>query len=218
MNNLGELQNIINYEFNNINLLEQALTHSSYANEKGVDSYERLEFLGDAIIELIVSEYIYKFKELDSGNLTKLRSALVSTTYFNNISLKLKLDKYVRLSKSVVSLSKKNTADLFESLIGAMYLDGGINAVKDLILKYVIKDEKNIQDCIKNSIDYKSQLQELMQKNVKSFEYKLSNSYGASHDMTFEVDLYIEGLKVSSASGKSIHLAEQECAKKYLNQ
>ena len=89
MNNLDELQNLIDYKFNDINLLEQALTHSSYANEIGVESYERLEFLGDAIIELIVSEYIYKFKELDSGNLTKLRSALVSTTYFNNISLKL---------------------------------------------------------------------------------------------------------------------------------
>ena len=110
---MNSLNNEINYSFKNPNLLKSALTHSSYSNEFGGESYERLEFLGDAVLELVVSDYIYKFNELDSGILSKLRAGLVSTSYLKGISESLKLDKLVLKSKSLSMLSDKTKADLF---------------------------------------------------------------------------------------------------------
>ena len=217
MSNLSSLQNEIKYVFNDLNWLEIALTHSSYANEHNVENYERLEFLGDAVIELVVSTFIFSFKELDSGVLSKLRAGLVSTEYLSKISDKLGLVQLVRKSKSLNTLSKKNTADLFESLIGAIYLDGGLDIAKDIVYRYVVVSEENIQRVLKTCIDYKSRFQEEMQKTGKSFEYRLLNSFGLDHDKTFEYGLFIENELVSKGKGKSIHLAQEECSEQYYN-
>jgi len=214
MNNLEEL---INYNFQNKELLITALTHSSYANEHNVENYERLEFLGDAVIELVVSSYIFSFKELDSGVLSKLRAGLVSTEYLSKISEDLQLVNLVRKSKSLLNLSKKNTADLFESMIGAVYLDGGIEKTKEIIGRFIIKSEENIQNILRSCIDYKTRFQEEMQKLGKVFEYKQLNSYGLDHDKTFEYGLFIENELVAKGKGKSIHLAQEECAEQYYN-
>ena len=215
MNNFNEIEEKIGYEFKDKSLIQTALTHISYSNEKHIDSYERLEFLGDAVVELIVSDFIFSFKELDCGILSKLRAGLVSTDYLSNISIELGLVELVKKSKSLNKLSKKNTADLFESLIGAIYLDGGIYNARKIVEKYVIISVDNVQNVLKSCVDYKTRFQEDMQKVGKKFEYKLLNSTGLAHDMTFECGLFIENELISKAIGKSIQLAQEGCAKKY---
>lgn len=215
MNNLKDLQNILNYNFNNISLLEEALTHKSYANEFMTESYERLEFLGDAIIEFVVSDTIVNYKELGAGELSKLRASLVSTSYLYNISINLGLDKLAKKSKSLPSLSKKNTADLFESVVGAVYLDGGLQKAKDIIDKYIIINEKNITNVLEKSRDYKTLLQELLQSKAITFKYDVIKTTGKDHNKTFYVKLTV-GDDIVTGMGLSIQSAEEDCAKKYL--
>ena len=216
MNNIEKLQDLIGYWFNDVSLLKEALTHSSYANENNTRSYERLEFLGDAVIELIVSDYIYNHLNFGAGDLTKLRASLVSTDYFKNIVCEIGLDKMAYKSKSLQQLSKKNIADLLESLLGAIYVDGGYDNAKKLVYKYIIKGEDNIGFVLKNSIDYKTVLQELCQANTDKFEYKVLSSSGLDHEKVFEVGLYINEELVCAAKDRSIQLAEENCAQVYL--
>lgn len=215
MNNMQELQNLIGYTFKDLKLLKTALTHISYANESGEESYERLEFLGDAVIEMVVSDYIIKFKELDAGVLTKLRANLVSTENLSKISTMLSIMQSVKKSRSLPTLSKKNTADIFESLIGAIYLDSGLEEARKIVDRFVIVSETHIQEILKKCVDYKTKFQEDMQSKGNSFEYKVLNSSGLDHDKTFECGLYLNGVLVSKATGKSIHMAEEQCAKHY---
>lgn len=217
MSNFEKLEKIIGYKFNNKTLLSNALTHISYAHENNVDSYERLEFLGDAIIELVVSEYIYDNLQVDVGVLTKLRASLVSTDNLFNISNILKLSTFASIGKSLQSLSKKNTADLFESLLGAIYLDGGMAEAKKLIDRYVIVNNENIQNHIRCCVDYKTKLQEYLQSVGKSFRYEVLSSRGLDHEKVFEVGLFVNDELVTSGSGKSIQKAEAICAEKYIN-
>lgn len=218
MNNLKNLQSKIGYEFKDVSNLEMAFTHQSYANEHdGVESYERLEFLGDAVIEMIVSKHIFDYVKFSSGILTKIRSYLVSTENLSKISKDLGLDKYMLCSKSLTSIGKKNCADLFESLIGAIFIDGGIDPCERIIQEYIIKDKENMDFAIENCEDSKTQVQELCQKQGKIFEYILVGSFGQDHEKIFEVSLMIEGEKVSQNSGHSIREAEENCARNYLN-
>lgn len=213
---MNKIESILGYVFANKELLNLALTHSSFANENYCSSNDRLEFLGDAVIELVVSDYIFaNFPDLNSGLLTKLRASLVSTKNFNELTMSLGLQDYILKSKSLPNLSDKTKADLFESIIGAVYLDGGLNEAKKLIEKFVIVDKNNIDNHIKNCIDYKSKLQEEMQKSATPFEYVLINECGQAHDKTFEVELLIDGKVVAKSTGKSIHLAQENCAKMY---
>jgi len=217
MNNLDNLQEKIGYKFKNLDLLVQALTHQSYANDNSTISYERLEFLGDAVIELIVSDYIYNNFEIDSGNSTKLRASLVSTSYLSKVSEMLELDKIAYKSKSLQKMSKKNIADLFESVMGAVYIDGGMENAKQLIMKFIIIDDINVGQVIKNSIDYKSRLQEYMQAEGKTFEYTLLAVVGPDHQRQFKVSLDVDGMSVATAVGTSIRSAEEKCAEAFLN-
>ncbi|MGN0961138.1 MAG: ribonuclease III [Christensenellales bacterium] len=217
MINLENLQNLIGYKFKDISLLEMSLTHQSYANDNNVHSYERLEFLGDAVIELIVSDYIYHLSDFDAGVSTKLRASLVSTEYLFNVSNKLELPSLVLKSKSLQQLGKKNTADLFESLIGAVYLDGGLSYAKDIINKFVIISKENVRLVMRTCVDYKSKFQELMQAKGNTFEYKLLSSSGLDHEKIFEVGLFINDQNVATARASSIHSAEEKCAEIYLN-
>ena len=117
----------LGYEFKDISLLETAFTHLSYSNEHGVDSYERLEYLGDSVLQLVVSEYLYhNFPQLTSGELSKYRSHLVSTKNLSSITKKLHFDKYIKLGKALNSVSDALMADLFESVLASIYLDGGM--------------------------------------------------------------------------------------------
>ena len=212
---MNNIEQNVGYVFRNKDLLKTAITHSSLSNEIGGDNYERLEFLGDAVVELIVSNEIYKYEFLDSGLLTKLRASLVSTSNFSNISTNLKLDKEILKSKSLNTLSEKTKADILESILGAIYLDGGLEEVQKIVNKYIIIDENNIREHLANCIDYKTKFQEDMQKQKKSFEYRVVNESGQDHNKTFTVQLSIDGKVVTMSSGRSIHMAEEECARKY---
>ena len=203
--------------FSNQELLTQALTHISYANEKNCEHYERLEFLGDAVIELAVSEYIFSHFTIGSGNLSKLRASLVSTENLNNISNLLDLEKYILKSNSLTKISKKTNADLFESIIGAVFLDGGFEKAVGLIDKFVIVNIDNVNKHLDTCEDAKTKVQELLQKSGSTWEYKMIDSYGMDHDKTFVVTLLVDGKPVAEAKGKSLHLAENECAKLYLH-
>lgn len=214
---MEELQKRIGYTFKDVSLLTRALTHQSYANDNNVISYERLEFLGDAVIELVVSDYIYNFCEFDAGISTRLRASLVSTEYLQNVSHELGLPELVLKSKSLSVLGKKNTADLVESLIGAIYLDGGVNEAKRVIDENIIISDDNVRYVMLTAIDYKSKFQELMQSEGREFEYRVLSSSGLAHEKTFEVGLYIDGEEVARNTATSIHSAEEQCARDYIN-
>lgn len=216
MSNLESVEKRVGYSFLDKRLLEQSLTHLSYANEMGVESYERLEFLGDAVVELVVSDYIYRNLNFDVGVSTRLRASLVSTDSLSKISQDLELDKIAKKSRSLSQLSKKNIADLFESLIGAIYIDGGVDEARKVIEKLVIKDMENIRFVIRNSIDYKSRFQEYMQKQSQHFEYKVISSEGLDHIKTHTIGLWINEEKIVEFTASSKQIAEEKCAEYYL--
>ena len=216
MSDFCNIEKLIDYNFNNKDLLKTAMTHQSYANEVGGESYERLEFLGDAIIELIVSSHIYDNYNFEVGVLTKLRSSLVSTDYLYEVSKELGLDKIALKSRSLSQLGKKNIADLFESMIGAIYIDGGLDTAKNIVYRFVIKSAENIKFVLKNSIDYKTILQEYMHSVPKKYEYRFISSSGLDHEKKHTIGLWVEDEKITEATATSKQIAEEKCAEFYI--
>jgi ribonuclease-3 len=213
-NNLKEIEEKIGYFFKEEKLLDKALTHKSYSIEKKISYHnERLEFLGDSVIGVIVSEYLIKQNpEKDEGYLSKLKSYIVSSKNLYRWAKLLELDKYIKVSKVKELLSGKARnqilANAFESIIGAMYLDGGFEEAKKLIYKIVSEDKYIITN------DYKSYLQEYSQKNYKKLpDYKLISQSGPDHRKTFIVSLYINGNYISNGRGESIKEAQQDAAR-----
>ncbi len=201
----------------NKNLYLEAFTHTSYANEKNVNSYERLEYLGDAVLELIMSEYLYKKTNYEEGTMTKLRSSYVCEDALYEYSLKLGLNDYLRLGHGEKEhggkYRKAIVADIFEAFIGAMYLDKGLeftsNYLNDNIIKYINNNYEFFHD-------YKTKLQELVQTDKKSLEYIIVREEGPAHDRTFEVEVRIDGILYGTGVGNSKKKAEQEAAKEAL--
>ena len=207
----------LNISYNNKELYEQAFTHTSYANEHNIESYERLEFLGDAILEFIMSEYLYKNTEETEGKMTKLRSKYVCEQALYEYSLRLGLNEYIKLGNSQIDKGKHNkaiVADIFESFIGAMYLDSSIDQVKEFIYQYVIPIIEH--DELEFFKDYKSLLQEVVQTDKKSLEYVLTKEEGPAHLKTFSFDVVIDGIVYGSGTAHSKKEAEQRAAKSAL--
>ena len=200
--------------YKNVKLYEKALTHTSYANEHGVTSYERLEYLGDAVIELIFSEYLYMNTDYEEGKMTKYRSHYVCENANYEYSTRLGLNEYLRLGHGEEErggkYKKAIVADIFESFIGAMYLDLGFDEVKKFIYKHVIPliEDKNIEFFD----DYKSVLQELVQTGKKSLEYIIVDEQGPAHDKTFTVEVKIDNIVYGKGSAHSKKEAEQIAA------
>ncbi len=217
MSKFDELERGLGYKFKDHTLIETAFTHISYAKDFSVESYERLEYLGDAILEAIVSDKLFKCYDLPVGKLTKLRASLVSTENLCNIAKKLDFPRFCKMSKALSQLSKKNTADLFESALGAVYLDGGVEKAKELVERFVIVDKENLDEHLNLCEDAKTSLQEKMQAEKISFEYTLLSSNGRDHEKTFEVGLIVNGQMVETAKGKSLRSAEELCARAYLD-
>ena len=210
-----ELEEEIKYEFKNKELLKTALTHTSYANEAGVDSYERLEYLGDAVLELIMSEYLYKNTDEPEGKMTKLRSYYVCENALYEYSIRLGLNEFLLLGNGELERDGKHNraivADIFESFIGAMFLDLGIEQVKSFIYKNVIPLIENKSLDFVN--DYKSVLQELVQTDKKSLEYVIVNETGPAHEKEFSVVVKIDDIVYGSGTAHSKKEAEQQAAK-----
>ena len=210
-----ELLDKLNIKPNNIKLYETAFSHTSYSNEHKVKSYERLEFLGDAVLELLMSNYLYKSNKYNEGEMTKIRAHYVCETANYEYSMKLGLNKYLKLGKGEEENGGRNrkaiVSDIFESFLGALYLDQGFSKVQTYF-------EENIVPIIENHEvdffdDYKSALQEFVQTDKKSLEYKLIKEVGPSHNKKFTVDVIIDNIVYGSGTAKSKKAAEQEAAK-----
>lgn len=216
MLNYSIVEKMLCYEYKNINLLIQAFTHSSYANENNTLSYERLEFLGDSILDFYVTDYIFKNYDLDEGELSKMRAKVVSAENLSEIFYKYKFDEFVLIGNSIKkSISKNICADIIESIIASIYLDGGQQYVAKWILDNIIISNENIENVIHLLTDYKTMLQEKLQPK-KAIEYKLVNQSGLSPNTLFTVELYVNKQCVSTAVGINIKSAEQLCARQYL--
>ena len=200
--------------YKNVKLYENALTHTSYANENGVKSYERLEYLGDAVLELVISEYLYKNTEYEEGKMTKYRSHYVCENANFEYSMRLGLNEYLKLGHGEEERGGKYrkaiVADIFESFIGAMYLDLGFENVKQFIYKHIIPliEDKSIDFFD----DYKSVLQELVQTDKKSLEYVVVDEQGPAHDKLFTVEVKIDNIVYGKGSAHSKKEAEQIAA------
>lgn len=205
---LLEEYNII---FKESSKIETALTHSSYAYENNVESYERLEYLGDAVLELVTSHYLYSNTKYAEGHMSKIRSAYVCETALDEYAEKIHLKEYIKLGKGIKSPNAAVTADVFEAVIGVIYLENGIEEVEKLFNKLIVPYiENNKVDFLS---DYKSSLQELVQTDKKSVEYNVTKETGPAHNKTFEVEVIIEGRVFGSGIGKSKKEAEQMAAK-----
>lgn len=220
---LMELEQKIGYIFNDVELIRLALTHKSYAynnNNKQLRPYnERIEFLGDAILEHIISDMLYKIKpELSEGDMTKKRAAIVCESSLSSAMRRFGGEEYIYLGKceKITNGRKKDAiiADAFESIIGAIYIDAGYEITENIVLRLLENEIRTVLSGGNLNIDYKTKLQEKLQKdgNVK-IEYKTVSQDGPEHDKTFKVELYFNDKKIGEGIGKSKKQAEQQAAK-----
>jgi len=213
---IEKLQQVLGYEFEDKNLIIEALTHKSY---KQPYDNERLEFLGDAVLDLVVGEYLYmKFSKSNEGKLSKIRASLVNETGFDKLARSLNLGDFIYLSSAEENNGGREKSSLlsnaFEALMGAIYLESGLKVVNDIAITLI---EKNYKDISLNSLfrDYKTTLQELTQARYGvTPEYKVIASRGPDHLKEFEVAVFIEDKEYARANGKSKKIAQQEAAQK----
>ena len=220
MSSYKKLAEILQVDFNQPELLEKALTHRSYLNEnkKIEQSNERLEFLGDAVLELIVSFFLYQhYPQKPEGVLTSLRSKIVQTKTLAQTAKKLSLPQFLKMSKGEKdnggNLNQSILADTFEAVIGAIYIDQGYSKVSEFINKHLLAYLKNIL-VNKEIIDYKSIYQEEVQaKKLPTPFYKITKESGLDHNKTFTTAVFVGSKKMAEGIGKSKQEAQQQTAK-----
>ena len=212
-----ELEKKIGYTFQNRALLKQAVTHSSFANEQKINRqkhYERLEFLGDAVLELVSSDFLFQtHPEMPEGQLTKLRASMVCEPALAYCAKDLTLDSYIQLGKGEESTGGRYrdsiVSDVMEAVIGAIYLDGGMEPARTYIHRFILSDLENKQ----LFLDSKTNLQEYMQQNLKKeFHYRLVEESGPEHDKVFLVEVVMEDKVLGRGKGRTKKAAEQQAA------
>ncbi len=218
---IKKMQELIGYEFKNDDYLIEALTHSSYSNEtkgKKIHNNERLEFLGDSVLSIVISEYLFKtFPNTPEGNLTKLRAKIVCEATLAQCAKDIMLGDYMNFGKGEEMTGGRQRAsilaDAFEALIAAIYLDGGIASANEFIINYM---QKHIDDAVSGKffLDYKTHFQELVQndKNNK-INYEIVKEEGPDHCKLFYANVLLNDKVVGSGQGRSKKEAEQEAAK-----
>ena len=201
----------------NISLYKTAFSHSSYVNEHKVkNNYERLEFLGDAVLDLVVADYLYSNHREDEGEMTKVRASYVCENANYCYAMSLNLQDYILVGhgEQKEGLKKAIVADIFEALIGAIYIDLGYATARKVVLKVIVP---YIEDPYTNFFsDYKSALQEYVQTEQKTIDYEMVKEEGPAHNRTFTVEVKIDGIKYGTGIGSSKKEAEQEAAKEAL--
>ncbi len=214
---LERLEEKIGYCYKKKELLQQALTHSSFANEQKINKskdYERLEFLGDAVLELVSSEFLfYNNPDLSEGKLTRMRASMVCEPSLAFCARDLELYEYIRLGKGEEMTGGRHRdsiiSDVMEAVIGSLYLDGGFETAQDFIHRFILSD-------LENKIlfyDAKTVLQEMVQETPQgSLNYRLVKEEGPDHDKIFGVEAYINGKPVSQGQGRTKKAAEQQAA------
>lgn len=219
---LSDLEKAIGYQFKNIALLQSALTHSSYANERfhnGLKSNERLEFLGDSILGMVTAEYLYRnFPDRPEGVLSRMRADMVCEKSLATIAERIDLGKHLLLGNGEEQGGGRKRdsilADAVESVIAACFLDGGMEPARAFISTFVLT-EVPVQKM--HNADYKTALQEkIQQKKNQTLTYVLVGEHGPDHDKWFEVEVQLNGKKLGSGSGSSKKRAEQDAAKNAL--
>lgn len=217
---LDEFQNIIGYRFNNTDLLMLALTHSSYGNEHKKERYEnneRVEFLGDAALDLIISRYIYDmFPFMPEGELTKLRAGVVCETSLAKVAVKLRIGEFLMLGKGEENTGGRTRdsilADATEAVIGAVYIDGGFAEAEKFVIGLLSGAVEELKTSFR-TIDCKTHLQELIQKNSKSpVTYAIVDEKGPDHNKVFAAEVRHNGKAIGTGSGRSKKEAEQSAA------
>ncbi|NQT84823.1 ribonuclease III [bacterium] len=219
---LKELEAKIGYRYRDISLLRNALVHSSYVNEsggEGLDDNERLEFVGDAVLEFIVSEHLYRSNPEESeGSLTVMRSSVVARKHCAAMAKELELGDYLLVGKgerkAAGGVKKSILANAFEALVASLYFDGGIKQAKRFILKML---ERCAAGRVDEDENFKAQLQAMTQKSSGQLpSYRLTSSRGPAHERTFDVEVSINGVPYGKGKGATKKEAEQEAAKKAL--
>ena len=220
---MGDLEKKIGYTFRDPRLLETALTHSSYANEKhegDCESYERLEFLGDSILGFTTAEFLYAHEPaLPEGSMTRLRAELVCESSLHKVALALDLGRYMRLGKGEERSGGRERpsilADMVEAIIAAMYLDAGLEQAKSFIMSRVLKDAEISEE--HRSQDYKTVLQELVQRKAdQHIAYELIGESGPDHNKRFTFRVSVNGVSAGEGTGRTKKEAEQMAAKQAL--
>lgn len=220
-NDLQPLMKNLGYTFRNTRLLENALTHSSYANEgeNRLPSNERLEFLGDSVLGFIAANELFHKENSPEGELTKLRAAVVCEKALFSYSKQLEVGRFLRLGKG----ERQNggaerasiLADAFEAIVAAVYLDGGLEPARALVLRFIIPEANNQRR--RQFKDYKTTLQEIIQQNPgEMLEYVLTGESGPDHNKQFTVQVYLNSNVIGTGKGKSKKEAEQAAAKEAL--
>ncbi len=218
----SKLEEKLGYRFKKPQLLKRALTHRSYVKNKK-ESNERLEFLGDAVLELIITEYLIdRYPDEAEGKLSKTRAASVNTKTLSSIARKLELFNYLLVGKSEqkegIVHNDGILEDAFEAIVGAIYLDGGLDKARE----FVIRQMKSVIDMIVETgmiFDYKTYLQEITQKKFSCLpEYKIIREEGLEHDKTFFCEVFINSKSYGIGVGKSKKEAEKEAAKKAIKE
>lgn len=221
--NLVELEQKIKYQFKDKEVLKKALTHTSYAYERNVESNEKLEFLGDSILEFVSSEYLYlKFPKLKEGEMTKVRATVVCENSLYKIAKKLGFGKFLYLGKSELATGGNDRpailADSVEAVIAAIFLDGGLESAQKFIIEN-LSEEIEVASKNVGQKDYKTVLQEKLQANgdVK-IEYIIIREKGPDHDKTFEAEVRCNNKKLATGIGKTKKQAEMKAAEKALEE
>ncbi len=213
---LKKLEEKIGYEFKEKGLIMQALTHSSFSNEQKINkfkNYERLEFLGDAVLELLSSRFFFEtYPDMSEGQMTRLRSSMVCELALAFCARDLSLGDYILLGKGEEATGGRKRdsiiSDVMEAVIGAIYLDGGIEEADKFVKKYILSDLEDKQ----LFYDSKTILQEKVQKEGKSLAYELVSESGPDHDKIFIVEAVIDGKTVGKGQGRNKKTAEQQAA------
>lgn len=217
---VSEIEEKIQYTFKNKSLLKTAFTHSSYANLNSLKDNERMEFMGDAILEFTISEYLIKhLKKENEGNLTKIRSSIVSSDPLCDVVHKMDISKYLLTGQGVTNIKQRQQklySDLFESIVAAIYFDSGLLEAKKFIL-FALTDTIKTAIQAPAKVDYKSKLQEYVQgKKLGKIQYELLKTSGPDHMPTFTIQIRIGKNVYAKAEGNSKKIAEQFCAQKAL--
>ena len=216
---IKDLENGIGYRFRNITLLQNALTHSSYANERwhgSLKSNERLEFLGDSILGMVVAEFLYRnYPDRPEGELTRMRADMVCETSLAKVADQIGLGEHLLLGHGEEQGGGRTRAsilaDAVESVIAASFLDGGMEPARAFIEKYILC---NVPEQRLRNADYKTALQELIQqKKNQVLSYELTGESGPDHDKYFEVRVLLNGTPIGAGSGTSKKRAEQDAAR-----
>ncbi len=219
------MSSFLNYLFKSEELLEQALTHKSFINESGrkhLPHNEKLEFLGDAVLDLVLSEFLMEvFPNDDEGDLSKKRASLVNETVLAQIAFGLDLSNQLRLGKGEILSNGKEKprllASAFEALLGAVFLDGGFESVRSVVRESYQALVSQMNPTESFELDYKTRLQETSQAEVKETPgYEVTGEVGPSHNPQFEVTLTLQGQVISKGLGRSKKIAEQDAARRAL--